>query len=82
MQVQKKDGSLQEFDSEKIVNGLLNTGLSAEEAEDLASEAEDFFIESAKETINWQEIKTKVLELLKEVNPDAAQTFESYQKTK
>ena len=80
MQVQKKDGSLQEFDSEKIVNGLLNSGLSDEEAEDLASEVEDFFIESAKETISWQEIKTKVLELLKEVNPDAAQMFENYKK--
>lgn len=71
---------MQEFDSEKIVNGLLNAGLSDEEAEDLASEAEDFFIESAKETISWQEVRTKVLELLKEVNPDAAQIFENYKK--
>lgn len=81
IQVQKKDGSIEDFDSEKIVSGLLNAGMIDEEAEDLAGEVENWIAENGKEQITSLEIKNKVLEFLKETNPEIVEVFNSYQKS-
>jgi len=80
--VQKKDGSLEDFDRNKIVNGVLNAGGSAEEAEKVASEIEAWLPAGAVNgVVRSLDIRTKGLEVFRGLNPTAAATFESYKKT-
>jgi transcriptional regulator NrdR family protein len=79
--VQKKDGTTEDFDREKIISGALKAGATAEEAEKIATEIEAWMPGVAVENvIASSEIRTKGLEVLKEVNPDIATKFESFQK--
>jgi len=79
--VQKKDGTLEDFDRAKIVNGAVKAGATEEEAEKIASEIEAWLPTVAEdEVIKSVDIRTKGLEVLKSLNPDAAAKFESYQK--
>jgi len=81
LKVQKKDGTLEDFDRNKILNGLLKSGSTPEEAESLTTQVESWVSGTAvNETINSTDIRTKVLELLKTVNPTAAGNFENYKK--
>ena len=79
--VTKKDGSVVDFDRSRIVNGVVMAGGSAEEAERVAGEVEAWLPSVAGEgTVNVTDIRVKVLEVLSQVNPGAAATFEAYQK--
>ncbi|MFZ5365950.1 MAG: ATP cone domain-containing protein [Patescibacteria group bacterium] len=81
LQVQKKDGSLEPFDRNKISAGLLKSGASAAEAESITVQVESWAQGAAQNgIIHSLEIRNKVLELLRGVNPTAAAAFESYQK--
>ena len=81
IKVQKKDGTVEDFDRNKILNGLLKSGSAPEEAENLTAQVESWVAGVAvNETVNSGDIRTKVLELLKTVNPTVASNFETYQK--
>ncbi len=81
LQVQKKDGSLEPFDRNKIKNGLLESGASAQEAETIASQVEVWAQTAAvNNVVKTADIRTKVLELLQSANPTVAASFEAYQK--
>lgn len=79
--VQKKDGSLEDFDRTKIINGLIRAGAGAEEAEKVAIEIEEWLPTAAADNIvNSLDIRTKGLDVLKTINPDVAAGFEGFQK--
>ena len=79
--VQKKDGSLEDFDRNKILSGVVKSGASEEEAEGIAAQVEGWLTGAAVEgVVNTMDVRSKVLELLRLVNPTAADAFESYQK--
>lgn len=79
--VQKKDGSLEDFDRNKIVNGVVKSGASEEEAEAIAAQIEGWLPGVAVEgAVKAMEVRSKVLELLRLANPTAADAFEGYQK--
>lgn len=79
--VQKKDGRLEDFDRNKVLNGLVKSGATSEEAEGITGQIETWLPTVAvDDVIKTREIRDKVLELLREVNPQAADAFESYQK--
>jgi len=79
--VQKKDGSLEDFDKTKIVNGLVNAGATENEAEKVASEIEAWIPTAATNNIiNSLDIRVKGLDVLKLINPEIAAKFEDYQK--
>ncbi|HLE48475.1 MAG TPA: ATP cone domain-containing protein [Patescibacteria group bacterium] len=79
--VQKKDGSLEEFDRSKIISGLKNAGTSDEEAEKVATEIENWLPTAAVDgVVNSLDIRVKGLEVLKLVNPEVASKFESFKK--
>lgn len=81
LQVQKKDGTLEPFDRNKIKNGLLKSGVSETEAESITSQVETWAQTVAENNvIKTMDIRTKVLETLKGVNPTVAASFEAYQK--
>jgi len=79
--VQKKDGSLEDFDRSKIVNGLTKAGATAEEAEKVAAEIDAWLPTAAADNVvNSLDIRVKGLDTLKTVNPEIAAKFEDYQK--
>jgi len=81
LQVQKKDGRLEAFDRSKILNGLIKSGASATEAESVTSQVENWASTAAvNNVIKTADIRTKVLELLRSVNPTVTASFEAYRK--
>lgn len=79
--VQKKDGSLEDFDRSKIVNGVIKAGGTAEDAEKVALGIEAWLPTVAQNgVVKSTDIRTKGLEVLQTVNPAIAASFESYQK--
>lgn len=79
--VQKKDGSLQDFDRSKITGGAMKAGASSEEAEKVAVEIESWLPTNAVNgVLSVLNLRTKVLEVLRGVNPTVAANFEAYKK--
>jgi len=82
MQIEKKDGRLEDFDRGKISRGVVAAGASSETAEAIATEAENWAGSVAVDgAITSGEIRNKVLELLQVQNPTAATNFEQYRKS-
>ncbi|MFH1840941.1 MAG: ATP cone domain-containing protein [Candidatus Shapirobacteria bacterium] len=80
-QVQKNDGRLEEFDRNKLVHGALAAGATAEEAEKIAVEIEAWVATVAVENVvKSADLRVKGLEVLRQVNPAAADSFASYRK--
>lgn len=79
--VQKRDGSLQDYDRAKIISGLVRSSSTPEEAEKIVVEVETWLPTVAVEGIvSSLDIRSKVLEILRTVNPSAVENFENYQK--
>ena len=79
IKVEKKDGRLENFDRNKVSSGIVKSGASATEAESIANQI-GTWVQSAAVggVVKSSVIKTKVLELLRSVNPAWAVTFEAY----
>lgn len=79
--VQKKDGSMQDFDRAKVVSGAVKAGATPEEAENVATQVEAWLPTVAVDgVVNSMDIRSKGLEILQTVNPTAAAAYETYQK--
>lgn len=78
---QKKDGTLENFDRNKIVNSVLKAGGANEDAEKVASAVEAWLPTApVDKLVKFQDVHTQVLELLRGINPGAAASFAAYQK--
>jgi len=81
IKVEKKDGQTEDFDRNKLSSGIVKSGASSEEAENIAGQVETWAQGAAVDgVIKTSDIRTKVLELLRSANPEAAATFEAYKK--
>ena len=79
--VQKKDGTLEEFDKSKILNGVVRAGASSEDAQKILEGIEAWLPKAAVNgVIRSVDIRTKGLEILDTVNPKIAKAFKSFQK--
>jgi len=79
----KKDGSTQDFDRNKIVNGVMKSGATAEIAEAVAADVETAFSgKTDTDSVSYLEIKTKVVDSLRAKDPITADYFTAYTKTK
>lgn len=79
--VKKKDGSLQDFDRNKVFNSVMRAGGTREEAEKVASEVESWLPSVAVNgEVDSQTIRAKVIEVLKVVNPTVAGDYETHKK--
>jgi transcriptional regulator NrdR family protein len=79
--VLKRDGSLQDFDWKKLVNGLLKSGATEEEAERVATQVEAWVSTVAVDgVIKSYDLHVRVLESIREINPAAAKNFEDFKK--
>ena len=81
IKVEKKDGRLENFDRNKVSSGIVKSGASSTEAETIANQIETWAQSVAVDgVVKSGVIRTKVLALLRSVNPEAAATFEAYKK--
>jgi transcriptional regulator NrdR family protein len=81
LKVLKKDGSMEDFDRSKIKNGILSSGATEEQAENITGQIENWAPMAASNgVVKALDIKIKLLELLGGVNPTAKTTFENYRK--
>ena len=79
--VQKKDGTLEDFDRSKVVNGVIKAGGTPEDAEKVAAEIEVWLPTAAVDNVvQSSALRVKGLEILQTVNPVVAATFETYKK--
>ncbi len=82
MQVVKRDGSLQEYNPEKIARVVEAAGLSPDQAKTLADTVTRWVNQSGNPQIPTREIRDKVVEQLQNVNSNAANLFAWYESTK
>lgn len=81
IKVQKKDGSLENFDRSKPSNAVVKSGASFDQAESVASQVEVWARSAAVNgVVKSADIRAKVLEVLQSTNPEAAAKFGAYKK--
>lgn len=82
LKVKKKNGSIEDFKREKLVNSLKKAGMQSEEKiEKIANTTTNFVKEKAeKGPVETSKIRGKVLEQMRTLNSGAATSFESYTK--
>ena len=82
IKVLKRDGSTEDFDSQKIVRVVIVAGLKPDQAQELLIKINQWVSDLEKETVSSLEIRDKVLQELKKVNDYAANLYEWYEKNK
>jgi hypothetical protein len=81
IRVQKKDGRLEDFDRNKVLNGVVKSGASVGEAETITQQIEAWVQTAAVNgMVSSMNLRQKVLEVLKATNPVAGEAFENYRK--
>lgn len=81
VKVQKKDGRLEDFDRNKVMNGVVKSGATPEQTEEVVRQVEAWLPTAAVNgVVSSMAIRSKVLEVLRGLNPQAAVTFEAYKK--
>lgn len=81
MKVQKKDGRMEDFDRTKIINGIIKSGGTPEEAENITKQIEVWMPTVAVNgVVKTSDIRMKLLEMLKIANPVVGAAFETYKK--
>ena len=79
LQVQKKDGRVEDFDKSKITGALGRVGVSSDEAQKVADQVEAWAKISGGGSIRTSEIRDKVLAL---ISPEAAVAYKEFEQTK
>lgn len=81
IKVQKKGGQLEDFDRNKVSGGVVKSGVTPEEAENVTKQIETWLPTAAVNgVVVSMAIRDKVLEILRATNPTAAAAFAGYQK--
>lgn len=79
IQVQKQDGSIEDFNWEKISEGVIKAGGTLQQGEKVAAEVMAWLQTVAQGGfINSQAIYLKCLEILKTVDSSVADKFQAY----
>jgi transcriptional regulator NrdR family protein len=81
LKVEKKDGEVEEFQVTKLRGSCMYAGASAEEAEKVTQDMQQWALENHQNgVVKTADMRAKIIELLKQLNPDAASRYESYKK--
>jgi transcriptional regulator NrdR family protein len=78
MLVVKKDGSMEEFDKEKIRRSCLNAGVAPDVAENITNEIANLVYEN----MTTEEIRVLILSRLRKADPACVQKWMDYEKNK
>jgi len=81
LQVQKKEGGIEDWNLDKVITSMTKAGLSLDEAKHVASLVESWALRSNQNGIVISsQIKDKVIQFLRVIDPVATAGFESYTK--
>ena len=82
LKVEKRNGSMQDFDRAKIIAGILKSGATQEQAEEITGIIDSWILTvvNDQDVLASNTIHAKVLELLKRVNPAASVTYQAFRK--
>jgi len=79
--IQKKDGTLENYDRTKLILSMIRAQATPDQAEAALSQVESWLTQLKQESVSTQEVHAKVIEILKSINPTAAQGYEIYRKS-
>lgn len=79
--IQKKDGTLEPYDRAKLLLSMIRAQATPDQAEAALAQIESWLTELKQESVTTQEIHSKTSEVLKGLNPHAAQGYEIYRKS-
>ena len=82
LEVIKKDGSKEDFNTEKIAQVVAAAGLTPDQSQVLSQNIAQWFQSQGKTQITTLEIRTKVIEELSKVDKFATDAYTWYEKTK
>lgn len=83
MRVQKNTGRTEEFDRDKIFNSIVGATATPAEAEVVTKHIEEWLESlSDRDTVTTVEIKAKVAEMLKNLDPAAAKLYIEFDREK
>ena len=80
LKVKKKGGEVEDFARSKVQGSVMAAGGSQEHAEQVTAGVESWAQTSGPE-VSVMGIRSKVLELLRPLNPEAADAYENYKKS-
>ncbi len=81
IKVEKKDGQLEDFNRNKILNGVIKSGALPETAEAVTTQVEQWAKMSAVDgVVKGLDVRSKVLEFLRQKDADSAMRYEVYKK--
>ena len=80
LQIEKKDGSSQDYDRRKLLTSLIRAQATPEQAMRVSTEIETWLVSLNVQSVKSDEIKARILQDLQKVNPDAAHAYEVYKK--
>ncbi len=81
IQVQKKDGRIEDFSQEKLLKSLLGAGATQDQAQVVVQEIERWLGDLySEEIVETKMIRNKVIGFLNEKNPRAAKSYQEYKK--
>jgi len=81
LRVQKKDGRVEGFDIDKIKKGIMASGATEVQVQNVAAEIESWAsTHSINGIVRTPDVRAKLIEILGGVNPKAKANFESFKK--
>ncbi len=81
VKVEKKEGNVEEFEKKKLVLSLLRAGSPPDQAERILANIEAWLNSQEQKNIKSSEIKIRVGNILKRINPQAARGYKIYRKS-
>lgn len=79
--IKKRDGRFQDFDRYKVIHGIIKAGATEGEAQKAAGLVESWLPSAAiNGVVDSQDIRYKVMEILRTINPKVGKSFEYYRK--
>ena len=79
--VQKQDGSVTDFDSKKMLLSLVRAGVAPDQAERILDNIRSWFYSLDMEFVKSSDIRQRIVDLLKKINPQAARGYKMFRKS-
>ena len=81
IKVKKRDGKVEVWDYNKILTSIGKSMVPLKKAEEVATSIEKWIKEeAAKGIVTSTQVRDKVIEVLKEIDPVAADNYQAYKK--
>lgn len=81
VKVQKNDGNVENFEKKKLLLSLIRAGAPPDQAERILLNIESWLNSQEQKIIKSSEIRIRVVNILKRINPQAARGYKIFRKS-